>query len=64
MSWGLLVWKRSWAFRAVSGPGEWYGYAFGLPDRHRTVVVWRGPARRRGLPGWFRWGVFGARVVV
>ena len=41
-------WFSGWCFRS----GEWCGYAFGLPDRHRILLrVWRGPAHRRGLAG-------------
>ena len=37
---GVLVWKRSWALGFLfGGSGEWYGYAFGLPDRHPRLVV-------------------------
>ena len=28
---------------------EWYGYAFGLPDRHPTGFLWRG-----SMPTWSR----------
>ena len=41
----LLVWKRSVASgRLLRVSGEWYGYAFGLPDRHPMVflALWRG----------------------
>ena len=32
---------------------EWYGYAFGLPDRHPTVVsLWRGLLPMRGGRSW------------
>ena len=31
---GVLVWKRSLASRVLGAGGEWYGYAFGFPDRH------------------------------
>ena len=32
---GVLVWKRSLASRVLLGAcGQWYGYAFGFPDRH------------------------------
>ena len=31
----MLVWKRSLASRVLLGAcGQWYGYAFGFPDRH------------------------------
>ena len=32
----MLVWKRSWAWMSRRDVREWYGYAFGLPDRHPT----------------------------
>ena len=34
---------------------EWYGYAFGLPDRHPTGFLWRG-----SMPTWSRPVPFGA----
>ena len=34
---------------------EWYGYAFGLPDRHPTCFLWRG-----SMPTWSRPVPFGA----
>ena len=35
---------------------EWYGYAFGLPDRHPTgLFLWRG-----SMPAWSRPVPFGA----
>lgn len=35
---------------------EWYGYAFGLPDRHPTgLFLWRG-----SIPTWSRPVPFGA----
>ena len=36
---GMLVWKRSWAWMSRRDVREWYGYAFGLPDRHPTTSV-------------------------
>ena len=39
----MLVWKRSWAWMSRRDVREWYGYAFGLPDRHPTgLFLWRG----------------------
>ena len=38
----MLVWKRSWAWMSRRDVREWYGYAFGLPDRHPTGFLWRG----------------------
>ena len=36
----MLVWKRSWASRVpLGGLREWYGYAFGFPDRHPRLGV-------------------------
>lgn len=35
----MLVWKRSWAWMSRRDVREWYGYAFGLPDRHPTTSV-------------------------
>ena len=34
---------------------EWYGYAFGLPDRHPTGFLWCG-----SMPTWSRPVPFGA----
>ena len=34
------------------GSGEWYGYAFGLPDRHPTGFLWRGSMPMRGGRSW------------
>ena len=54
---GVLVWKRSWASLVPLGAGgEWYGYAFGFPDRHPhpfwVRAVFRMPlAGRRGPVG-------------
>ena len=31
---------------------EWYGYAFGLPDRHPTGFLWRGSMPMRGGRSW------------
>ena len=31
---------------------EWYGYAFGLPDRHPTGFLWRGSTPMRGGRSW------------
>ena len=42
---------------------EWYGYAFGLPDRHPTVVsLWRGllPMRSSRDVRWMFGGTCGA----
>ena len=41
MAAGLLVWKRSWAWMSRRDVREWYGYAFGLPDRHPRLFAWR-----------------------
>ena len=38
----MLVWKRSWAWTSRRDVREWYGYAFGLPDRHPTGFLWCG----------------------
>ena len=44
---GVLVWKRSLASRVpFGGLREWYGYAFGFPDRHPRL----GRARFSGCP--------------
>ena len=50
---GMLVWKRSWAWMSRRDVREWYGYAFGLPDRHPTSD--RGAVRCPCVvagPGW------------
>ncbi len=31
---------------------EWYGYAFGLPDRYPTGFLWRGSMPMRGGRSW------------
>ena len=31
---------------------EWYGYAFGLPDRHPAGFLWRGSMPMRGGRSW------------
>ena len=49
---GMLVWKRSWAWMSRRGVREWYGYAFGLPDRHPTGFLWRGSMPMRGGRSW------------
>ena len=48
----MLVWKRSWASRVPLGAcGEWYGYAFGFPDRHpRRLVACGFPDAPGGTP--------------
>ena len=52
----MLVWKRSWAWMSRRDVREWYGYAFGLPDRHPTgLFLWRG-----SMPTWSRPVPFGA----
>ena len=51
----MLVWKRSWAWMSRRDVREWYGYAFGLPDRHPTGFLWRG-----SMPTWSRPVPFGA----
>lgn len=57
----MLVWKRSWAWMSRRDVREWYGYAFGLPDRHPTTsVVVRFDAHHR-QPGFLCW--FRVRVV-
>lgn len=43
---GVLVWKRSLASRVLGAGGEWYGYAFGFPDRHPRL----GRVRFSGCP--------------
>ena len=44
---GVLVWKRSLASRVPLGAcGQWYGYAFGFPDRHPRL----GRVRFSGCP--------------
>ena len=46
---GVLVWKRSLASRVPFGAcGEWYGYAFGFPDRHPRL----GRVRFSGCSPW------------
>ena len=51
---GVLVWERSWAFGFPWGSGEWYGYAFGFPDRHPhpfwVRAVFRMPLAGRRRP--------------
>ena len=49
---GVLVWKRSWASLVPLGAGgEWYGYAFGFPDRHpRRLVACGFPDAPGGTP--------------
>ena len=60
---GVLVWKRSLASRVLGAGGEWYGYAFGFPDRHPTVVSivarFRCPCGVAGVR-WTRGGTRGA----
>lgn len=48
----MLVWKRSWASRvSFGGLREWYGYAFGFPDRHpRRLVACGFPDAPGGTP--------------
>ena len=60
----MLVWKRSWAWMSRRDVREWYGYAFGLPDRHPTGFLWRGsmPTWSRPVPFGIGWNVW--RVVV
>lgn len=48
----MLVWKRSWAWMSRRDVREWYGYAFGLPDRHPTGFLWRGSMPMRGGRSW------------
>ena len=62
---GMLVWKRSWAWMSRRDVREWYGYAFGLPDRHPTVF-YRGAVRCPHGVGLFPSGRVGNvwRVVV
>ena len=52
---GVLVWKRSLASLVPLGAGgEWYGYAFGFPDRHPhpfwVRAVFRMPLAGRRRP--------------
>ena len=48
---GVLVWKRSLASRVLGAGGEWYGYAFGFPDRHpRRLVACGFPDALGGTP--------------
>ena len=52
---GVLVWKRSLASRVPLGAcGQWYGYAFGFPDRHPhpfwVRAVFRMPLAGRRRP--------------
>ena len=50
---GMLVWKRSWAWMSRRDVREWYGYAFGFPDRHPTgLFLWRGSMPMRGGRSW------------
>ena len=52
---GVLVWKRSLASRVLLGAcGQWYGYAFGFPDRHPRLgrVRFSGCPRRDGVGLW------------
>ena len=52
---GVLVWKRSWALGFPWGSGEWYGYAFGFPDRHpRRLVACGFPDAPGGTPSALR----------
>ena len=48
----MLVWKRSLASRVPLGAcGQWYGYAFGFPDRHpRRLVACGFPDAPGGTP--------------
>lgn len=51
----MLVWKRSLASRVPLGAcGQWYGYAFGFPDRHPRLgrVRFSGCPRRDGVGLW------------
>ena len=48
----MLVWKRLWAWMSRRDVREWYGYAFGLPDRHPTGFLWRGSMPMRGGRSW------------
>ena len=59
----MLVWKRSWAWMSRRDVREWYGYAFGLPDRHPTGFLWRGSMPMRGGRSWVA-GRIAWRVVV
>ena len=64
---GLLVWKQVvglWVRPSWGGLLEWYGHAFGFPDRHPRMFpgAVRCPA---GSPArWFACGWFGGCVVV
>lgn len=52
---GVLVWKRSLASRVLLGAcGQWYGYAFGFPDRHPRLgrVRFSGCPRRDAVGLW------------
>ena len=52
---GVLVWKRSLASRVPLGAcGQWYGYAFGFPDRHPRLgrVRFSGCPRRDAVGLW------------
>ena len=64
----MLVWKRSWASRVpLGGLREWYGYAFGFPDRHpRRLVACGFPDAPGGTPSalWAAGRVLSGRVVV
>ena len=49
----MLVWKRSLSWMSRRDVREWYGYAFGLPDRHPTgLFLWRGSMPMRGGRSW------------
>ena len=51
----MLVWKRSLASRVLLGAcGQWYGYAFGFPDRHPRLgrVRFSGCPRRDAVGLW------------
>ena len=51
----MLVWKRSLASRVPLGAcGQWYGYAFGFPDRHPRLgrVRFSGCPRRDAVGLW------------
>ena len=62
---GVLVWKRSLASRVLGAGGEWYGYAFGFPDRHPhpfwVRAVFRMPLAGRRRPVGRGSGPVGAR---